>query len=348
MDGLGDFLLELYRLANACPAKEFQAEAMNLLQTQVKFDSGRWAHGRHKLDGERTLLENHMQNEPPELLKGYMEVAGLDDPMLRLLRLNPQRYATRSYRSRSQWHHLPNGAMRDYQVRFRHENVLMAVGKTVVGTDIEFRFLGMYRAHPERVFCDQDNTVMLGLLPHMLQAQTINRVTNLVAQAQASEDESHGFGIADFSGNLHFCDDTLRALFTENWPFARSGYIPPAMWERLQSGGCYRDQRVSANAWRAHGMVLVRARRRCAADNLTAREKRVGQLVSNGLTHKEIARAMDITPATARNYMQKLQDKLGAHGKVGIAAMMAQAVAHDPPIARHQNEQTFLLTPAGR
>lgn len=70
MDVLGDFLLELYRLAHACQAKEFQAEAMNLLQTQVTFDSGRRTHGRHKLNGERTLCENHMQNDPPELREG--------------------------------------------------------------------------------------------------------------------------------------------------------------------------------------------------------------------------------------------------------------------------------------
>lgn len=238
--------------------------------------------------------------------------------------------------------------MRNYQVRFAHENVLMAVGKTAFGTDVEFRFLGLYRAHPERVFCERDNTIMLNLLPHLLQAQTINRVANLAAHTQAGKDELHGFGIADFAGNLHFCDDKLRTLFSDNWPSTRSGTIPAAIWEGLQSGGCYRDHHLSATAWRAHGMLLVRARRRCAADSLTAREQMVGQLVSKGQTHKQIARAMGITPATARNYMQKLQDKLGVHGKVGIAAKMAQSAAQDPPIARQQIEQTFMLTPAGR
>jgi DNA-binding NarL/FixJ family response regulator len=51
---------------------------------------------------------------------------------------------------------------------------------------------------------------------------------------------------------------------------------------------------------------------------LTARERQIVDHIVNGLTHKEIARSLEISPATVRNHTQAVLTKLGARNKAAL------------------------------
>jgi non-specific serine/threonine protein kinase len=56
---------------------------------------------------------------------------------------------------------------------------------------------------------------------------------------------------------------------------------------------------------------------------LTAREREVAALVAQGLTNRQIARALHVTAGTAANHVEHIREKLGARTKAEIAARVA-------------------------
>jgi len=57
---------------------------------------------------------------------------------------------------------------------------------------------------------------------------------------------------------------------------------------------------------------------------LTAREESVTRLVANGLTDKEIAARLRISPRTAENHVQRIREKLGLRSRAQIARWFAE------------------------
>jgi len=51
---------------------------------------------------------------------------------------------------------------------------------------------------------------------------------------------------------------------------------------------------------------------------LTTRERQIVDHIVDGLTHKEIARSLAISPATVRNHTQAVLTKLGARNKAAL------------------------------
>jgi DNA-binding NarL/FixJ family response regulator len=85
--------------------------------------------------------------------------------------------------------------------------------------------------------------------------------------------------------------------------------------------GEVRAGRLDANAVEA---VLAAAghtvpRRRDGPAGLTAREVEVLRLLARGLTNKEIATQLVISPKTARNHVEHIYSKIGATHRAGAA-----------------------------
>lgn len=62
-----------------------------------------------------------------------------------------------------------------------------------------------------------------------------------------------------------------------------------------------------------------------AAHSLTPRERQIASLVSKGLSNKEIALGLRIGPATVKNHVHNILDKLGVRRRAAIAAQVSEA-----------------------
>lgn len=72
--------------------------------------------------------------------------------------------------------------------------------------------------------------------------------------------------------------------------------------------------------------------REVAPASLTAREREVLALLAEGLTNKQIARRLELTPKTVRNYVSLVLSKLGAATRTEAAAIALRGeVGRDPP-----------------
>lgn len=67
-------------------------------------------------------------------------------------------------------------------------------------------------------------------------------------------------------------------------------------------------------------IITLRSSDRCAG--LTSRERQIALSITDGLTHKEIARALQISPATVRNHTQAILTKLGIRNKLALSKII--------------------------
>jgi DNA-binding NarL/FixJ family response regulator len=59
-------------------------------------------------------------------------------------------------------------------------------------------------------------------------------------------------------------------------------------------------------------------------DDLTSREREVLQLLVAGTSTAVLARTLFVAPATARNHIQSIMNKLGAHSRLEVVAIAAR------------------------
>lgn len=67
---------------------------------------------------------------------------------------------------------------------------------------------------------------------------------------------------------------------------------------------------------------------------VTPREREIGQLVRAGLTNKEIARTLQVSPHTVRNQVAHLSQKLGARNRAQLALLMPEVPDAAPAAPR--------------
>jgi DNA-binding CsgD family transcriptional regulator len=64
------------------------------------------------------------------------------------------------------------------------------------------------------------------------------------------------------------------------------------------------------------------ARRRTAGDELSDREREVGALIVDGLTHKQIGAKLYISPKTVEQHVARLRQKLDASNRAALVAAL--------------------------
>jgi DNA-binding CsgD family transcriptional regulator len=85
----------------------------------------------------------------------------------------------------------------------------------------------------------------------------------------------------------------------------------------------FRGNRIVVNGRRIADLLFLHARPLTPIDQLSPRESEVAKRFGAGQSHKEVARALGISPATVRNHLQVIYDKLGVNDKAALASLVA-------------------------
>jgi DNA-binding CsgD family transcriptional regulator len=80
-----------------------------------------------------------------------------------------------------------------------------------------------------------------------------------------------------------------------------------------------KDEYRQREAGRSARQDRPRVEKRLLTDRLSAREIEIARLVSEGLSNKEIALALDISPHTVSTHMRRIYDKLGCNRRARLA-----------------------------
>jgi len=300
-----DLLLRLYAMAHEHAIDEFQDDALRLMQSVLPFDSAMWGTARTTVAGidVHTL---HLFQKSPEMMAEYEHVKHMDSAAASLM---SRRRGTVSVHAET-WHHRPEEReIRDYLRRWEHHNNIVTADNDM---DRQFvHWISLFRADPEAQGQAHEVRLIDQFAPHWMQALAINRRMHL-RQVHPACPPPCGTAIADLRGVIYHADEPFKAMARTEWPGWRGHALPmQALDGFLRGHACHAGGTLVMRHHARHGLLFLKSRPRCAADELTPSELRVAQLTAQGNSYKQVAARLQRSPATVRNQLRAVYDKLG-------------------------------------
>ncbi len=325
MERLSRLLLDLHQAAQTTPPDDFQHWALERLREDIPFDSAMWASGTGSPQGP-DFHALHLQHQPLSMLTDYQPLKQHD-------RLFAQALAEpgRSLRAASATD-LP-AMFRPYCERYGLAQALCTM--TLDGQTALITGISLYRNDPQRPFSGADVALMEAAFAHLGACDSRCKLAALDAAAAGPARGPWASAACDDKGLLRHVDAQFGAALLAEWPDWRGPWLPEPLRPLLdraspgQTVGCSALLRVVPMG----ELRLVQLRARRPVDALAPRLREVAVLAAQGLSHKAIATALGISPATARNQLATLYRRLGVSSKTALAAQLFESEGAAPPLS---------------
>lgn len=312
---IDEILLTLYGSAMEVVPAEFPQFALGLVQASIGFDSG----GRSTLDmqgGDATLVSADLFQERVRLMAEW-DLVKHADPVLARCMEQPRRAV--AFNAKSVQAATPDAGLRGYlQHNDHHQNGVVVVAPgSAAGT---WDALGCYRANADQQFSRRDMDLIDILAPHLQQAIKINR-----ALPSSSTLAFPASAIARLNGELQFAAPAFRALLQLEWPDWDGNKLPAELFDTLHAGTpiTYNGRHLVMQGSVSTELIVLQGRSPSPLRYLSEREKQAAMLFGAGNSTKEIARRLDVTNSTVRNFIQRAYKKLGVRDKAELAVLIA-------------------------
>ena len=307
-------LLQLYRLSHELPIVAFQDAALDLIKPVLPFDSSMWGTATTAAEGidVRTL---HLHEKAPEMMLEYEHHKHLDSAAASLF---GKAHDTRGFNS-ANWFGAPKEApLLDFLRRYEQNNIFITVASDPRSNFLQW--VSLFRADPEAHCKSEEEHLLACLSPHLMQALALNRVMHLDrTRSSASSTQPGGSAIADLKGAIYHCDVRFVALMQEEYAGWPRQALPQSLLEHFMTvQSAYLGRHVAMSYRLEQRLLFLSIRKRCRADSLTPREHTVAELLARGDTHKDIAAILSRSPATVRNHIQSIYDKLEVGNVAGL------------------------------
>ena len=313
----GDLLLEMYRAARTLPADEFPSVAMAMLKTAIGFDAGRLISAR--LAGDTVTVQGSiMYNIPVDNALDWEEIQRKD---LVLPHVLARPGVPLSFHSPTLFAGDDHTIIRDYADRYGHQNgLVMVLNDADTGSTDGLSF---YRNDRDDHFERRELGLMRVVMAHLQEALKINRQ---LAEAAPPAPVSGALVIARTDGAIEHCGQQAQQLMQSEWHPWHRARLPVPLLAALDKTGAagYRGKRVVVRCKRVNGLLFLRLMPLSPLERLTPRELEVACLYATGLAAKMVAARLHITPATARNMLQSVYQKLGIGDKASLANIVSQ------------------------
>lgn len=316
-DGLSLLLLDLYGAAIRAEIGEFERTFLRLLTDYVPFDAAWTGVATLKADGP-VNHNSFLHGLPLQFFSGWKEIRCCD-PLCDPSRLIYGKAAVASVLD----------AAIDLEFRDWAAKHGLAYLLRVCALDNRFgltTFLSIYRRGLDRPFSEEEKRRMEHIIPHLAAALEINRSSHLV-RLQAETANTTARAICDSYGLLHQMDEGFAHVLTGEWPDWRGGKLPAPLIDHARRGGAlpYTGNVLRLQFTKVAGLYLIEVRPRALTDRLSPQELTAIRYYGEGVSYKEVARRMNLSPATVRHYLRCAYKKLGMHDKGQIASALMLA-----------------------
>ncbi|HYS63458.1 MAG TPA: LuxR C-terminal-related transcriptional regulator [Paraburkholderia sp.] len=337
MGGINDSILSIYQSARNLSQGEFQAQALQILHRYAPFERLRWRVGLCTPNGLviRTLGlaaagQCSQIDDADDSSVGWSRVA-----MPRAL--SAYHGAARSPASlapcaaaaaRRSLHSLE---MLEVWRRLAQHTDPPADGSDAGPVHPLFLALSLYRSHRLLEFSYYERKIAHVLNRHVSEAWSINLCIALQRQQQWVGGSQVGTAIATQDGTLLFGDPGFVHSLANDWPQAEQAMLPAPLLLAVKSGQVRFASKAHVFQFTREGLIVyMRARRKEEIDMLSIRELEVARHVASGLTHKEIARVLGISPSTVRKQIVSIHERMGVHNNAELASRLGPMLSWLP------------------
>lgn len=311
-DNLNQFIAKLYVATSKIELAEYRDWALSQLQTLIEFDGAIWSNGH-----QQTLrFHNHtLVNVPESLTQCLLENLAINPIVDRLfenlgspidmrdLIEDEDFYQSEIYLKCFQ----PHGIERILSSIHLDERTGL------------FTVLTLYRFERNNPFSNQDKAMQKQVLYHLLTADKhalFLQLENVDDASAKPKNHSHK-AICDNQGYFHQVQssfiDLLERFFDKNKDEVQGMLKLPFVLD------------VSKNTFEVNGLqvvlkpfndlVIVEIWPQGPLDSLSLREQEIVQVLAKGLTFKEAAKELNLSPSTVSNHLYRIYQKLNIGSK---------------------------------
>jgi len=327
MHAFNKALIDIYETAQFCSLPDFNKHGLGELKKLVAFDSCVLADIEIAAGGQMGVQTLYLESTPIERFQDRVQVIGeealqqngalrsQDDALVRAFRRRGQSVVTDISAT------CDDPQLLSYCLKYETAHSLAFVSGRTLGRSLPV--LALWRANRKNSYTDQHVVNANVFIPHMLQAREINRrLKPDVAALPASRARL----LSSLSGQVYFIDDDTIELLQTEWKEWTPPFLPTALMSALGSTSAkvFMGRRIAIQAEVMNGMLCLNiSKKKNETACLTSAELRVATLAAQGMQYKEIAKTIDIAPATVRNQLHAVYRKLGVSNKTALAALMA-------------------------
>ncbi|WP_151446959.1 response regulator transcription factor [Lacisediminimonas profundi] len=300
MQALSETILLLYRAARMVPANQFAEAVLAILHEQVRFDRGLLVvHDADTVFPSGGLQPKHGRAavlDREQLHKLAPSCVGLCDRL------------EREDRHRELFMHVAEAAP---------AHLLFACDEEIQPAP----WLVLLR-QPPATFSVGDQAFFSAFWPHVLQAFNFNlrHVLDLNDQRRAGR----ALALINAFGVIETADPGMLDLLAHEWPGHSGQRLSREALMALVETGRYCGKRIAISMSRNCGYMVCTGRRLSVVHLLARSELAVAYNFASGMSHKEIAIRLGVSPHTVRNQLVAVYQKLDIHSKAELASMLAE------------------------
>ncbi len=158
------------------------------------------------------------------------------------------------------------------------------------------------------------------IFPHLIESVRQNWLTNLPRLFPENK-RSNSIAACDSLCTLHVASPAFIEICSMEWPEWKGSTLPKCVQESVQRGELkFVGEKIIVGMSQMNDLLLLRARPKLAADELSLRELEVAQKFSAGSDYKTIAQELSVSPSTIKGHLNKIYTKLGINEKASLVA----------------------------
>jgi DNA-binding CsgD family transcriptional regulator len=307
------FLLQVYRAARINAADDFQRTVVSLLRAQFPFVSMMWGNGLLVPDRSAVVpTALHKEGLDDEFLRRWAEEVSGDDPVIPLLVQYPN--CAHTIEVAQVYGRYPG--LVEFGREFGIESFTLIAGP---GLESEQTiWLSLYRQGSVARPTHGQLRWLEAAMPHLTEAWRINAAIHSATQRS----NPRCFALAEgATAKLLSSDDDFKIFLISEWGDFDGHVVPRCLAQSWfdRDDIFFEGKNVRFHAKRVTNLVYLSASpmtREC--DGLSPRLRQVAGMYVKGLSHKEIAQRIGISPATVRNQIAATYAQLRIHTKIEL------------------------------
>lgn len=318
---VGDVLLDLYGHVGVVPAAEFKSWALDRLRRVLRFDSAFWAEGA---EFGATIFDVHIHDSvhpAAEWLADYGRFKQ-DDPLaLAVFAHKGRTIHDVDVMPREAW--LAHPEYGPFCRKHRIAYTLCTMDYDPVTTLVEV--ISVYRASAKTPYTAAEQQCMQFLFPHLLETRRRNLQAEC-ASVGCRDVSAETAAICNRHGVLHHAGEHFIQLLRREFPRWRGPHLPPALQDIMEPRrSVFSGRHAVFTARPRSAFHLLHARQHTPQDTLTAGERRVAEVLAEGLSYRAGAERLGIAVSTFNKHASTVYRKLGIEGRAALVQRLAQA-----------------------
>lgn len=315
-DEMQELILSLYQESRTTTPDEFFHFALHALRKPLWFESGVAASAQT----ERSQFHYHacqLWNQPAEKILDYNREIGGQDTVASAMLRHPGTVVTAAFAKETP----KSEALIAYSRRYDIGHT-MCIAMAFPGTTLS-NGVALWRGQRSKAYSDREQRLAQAILPHLLQALAFN-LADTVKNSLVMPD--NGVAIVSPDGFIIAIDPRAQQLIREEW----QEWHPPRLPPPLLDGAMARDDRrftgrcILASVLPQKTFLVIQLQRQQCVERLTPAELRVALLAAEGMAYKQVAREVQLSPATVRNHLHNAYRKLAVSNKTELALCLAR------------------------